>query len=335
MSATKTPGRGRIYGSITETIGDTPLVRLDKLAGAHGVKATILAKLEFFNPLASVKDRIGVALIDALEAEGKITAGTTLIEPTSGNTGIALAFVAAARGIPLTLTMPETMSLERRKLLTAYGAKLVLTEGARGMSGAVARAEEIAAADPDKYVLLQQFKNPANPAIHEATTGPEIWEDTDGAVDILVSGVGTGGTITGVSRYIKGTRGKAIQSVAVEPSASPILTQTLAGEPVKPGPHKIQGIGAGFVPGVLDLSLIDAVEQVSNEDAVTYARRLAREEGIISGISSGAAVAAAVRLAQKAENAGKTIVVVLPDSGERYLSSILFEGLFNEAGLPA
>jgi cysteine synthase A len=227
------------------------------------------------------------------------------------------------------------MSLERRKLLTAYGARLVLTEGAKGMGGAIAKAEEIAASDPDKYVLLQQFKNPANPAIHEATTGPEIWDDTDGAIDILVSGVGTGGTITGVSRYIKQTKGKAIQSVAVEPTASPVLTQARAGEPLKPGPHKIQGIGAGFVPGVLDLALVDAVEQVSNEDAVLFARRLAKEEGIISGISSGAAVAVAARLAQKPENAGKTIVVVLPDSGERYLSSVLFEGLFNEAGLPA
>lgn len=323
----------KIFKDNAESIGHTPLIRLNRIV--DGARATVLAKIEGRNPAYSVKCRIGAALIDDAEKRGLLGPGKELVEPTSGNTGIALAFVAAARGIPLTLTMPETMSLERRKLLTAYGAKLVLTEGARGMSGAVARAEEIAAADPDKYVLLQQFKNPANPAIHEATTGPEIWEDTDGAVDILVSGVGTGGTITGVSRYIKGTRGKAIQSVAVEPSASPILTQTLAGEPVKPGPHKIQGIGAGFVPGVLDLSLIDAVEQVSNEDAVTYARRLAREEGIISGISSGAAVAAAVRLAQKAENAGKTIVVVLPDSGERYLSSILFEGLFNEAGLPA
>lgn len=323
----------KIFKDNAESIGHTPLIRLNRIV--DGARATVLAKIEGRNPAYSVKCRIGAALIDDAEKRGLLGPGKELVEPTSGNTGIALAFVAAARGIPLTLTMPETMSLERRKLLTAYGAKLVLTEGARGMSGAVARAEEIAAADPDKYVLLQQFKNPANPAIHEATTGPEIWEDTDGAVDILVSGVGTGGTITGVSRYIKGTRGKAIQSVAVEPSASPILTQTLAGEPVKPGPHKIQGIGAGFVPGVLDLSLIDAVEQVSNEDAVTYARRLAREEGIISGISSGAAVATAVRLAQKAENAGKTIVVVLPDSGERYLSSILFEGLFNEAGLPA
>ncbi|MCE1240497.1 MAG: cysteine synthase A [Azonexaceae bacterium] len=323
----------KIFKDNADSIGHTPLIRLNRIV--DGARATVLAKIEGRNPAYSVKCRIGAALIDDAEKRGLLGPGKELVEPTSGNTGIALAFVAAARGIPLTLTMPETMSLERRKLLTAYGAKLVLTEGARGMSGAVAKAEEIATADPDKYVLLQQFKNPANPAIHEATTGPEIWEDTDGAVDILVSGVGTGGTITGVSRYIKGRRGKAIQSVAVEPSASPILSQTLAGEPVKPGPHKIQGIGAGFVPGVLDLSLIDAVEQVSNEDAVTYARRLAREEGIISGISSGAAVAAAVRLAQKAENAGKTIVVVLPDSGERYLSSILFEGLFNEAGLPA
>jgi cysteine synthase A len=279
-----------------------------------------------------VKDRIGVAMIDDAEKRGLLGPGKELVEPTSGNTGIALAFVAAARGIPLTLTMPETMSIERRKLLVAYGARLVLTEGPKGMSGAIAKAKEIAASDP-KYVLLQQFENPANPAIHEATTGPEIWNDTDGKVDIFVSGVGTGGTITGVSRYIKKTKGKAIRSVAVEPSASPILTQKRAGQELKPGPHKIQGIGAGFVPGTLDLSLVDDIEQVTNEDAVLYARRLAREEGIISGISSGAAVAVAVRLAQKAENAGKTIVVVLPDSGERYLSSILFEGLFDAAGI--
>ena len=267
------------------------------------------------------------------EKRGLLGPGKEIVEPTSGNTGIALAFVAAARGIPITLTMPETMSIERRKLLVAYGAKLVLTEGPKGMSGAVAKAEEIAASDPDRYVLLQQFKNPANPAIHETTTGPDIWDDTEGAIDILVSGVGTGGTITGVSRFIKGTKGKAIQSVAVEPVASPILTQKRAGEPLKPGPHKIQGIGAGFVPGVLDLSLVDAVEQISNEEAVEYARRLTREEGILSGISSGAAAAVAVRLAKRPENAGKTIVAILPDSGERYLSTVLFDGLFDEKGI--
>lgn len=322
----------KIFADNSQSIGGTPLIKLNRVV--DGAKATVLAKIEGRNPAYSVKCRIGAALINDAEKRGLLGPGKELVEPTSGNTGIALAFVAAAKGIPLTLTMPETMSLERRKLLTAFGAKLVLTEGAKGMGGAIAKAEEIAASD-SKYVLLQQFKNPANPAIHEATTGPEIWNDTDGAIDILVSGVGTGGTITGVSRYIKGTKGKAIQSVAVEPTASPVLTQARAGEPIKPGPHKIQGIGAGFVPAVLDLSLVDSVEQVSNEDAVDYARRLAREEGIISGISSGAAVAAAVRLAQKPQNAGKTIVVVLPDSGERYLSSILFEGLFNEAGLPA
>jgi len=316
-----------------DSIGHTPLIKLNRVTDGAG--ATVLAKIEGRNPAYSVKCRIGSALIWDAEKRGLLGPGKELVEPTSGNTGIALAFVAAAKGIPLTLTMPETMSMERRKLLTAYGAKLVLTEGAKGMGGAIAKAEEIAASDPDKYVLLQQFKNPANPAIHEATTGPEIWDDTDGAIDILVSGVGTGGTITGVSRFIKQTKGKAIQSVAVEPTASPVLTQARAGEPLKPGPHKIQGIGAGFVPGVLDLALVDAVEQVSNEDAVAYARRLAKEEGIISGISSGAAVAVATRLARKPENAGKTIVVVLPDSGERYLSSVLFEGLFNEAGLPA
>jgi cysteine synthase A len=315
-----------------ESIGHTPLVKLNRVV--DGAKAIVLAKIEGRNPGYSVKCRLGAALIWDAEKRGLLGPGKELVEPTSGNTGIALAFVAAAKGIPLTLTMPETMSLERRKLLTAFGAKLVLTEGAKGMGGAIAKAEEIAASDP-KYVLLQQFKNPANPAIHEATTGPEIWNDTEGAIDILVSGVGTGGTITGVSRFIKQQKGKAIQSVAVEPVASPVLTQARAGEPIKPGPHKIQGIGAGFVPQTLDLSLVDAVEQVSNEEAVEYARRLAKEEGIISGISSGAAVAAAVRLAKKPENEGKTIVVVLPDSGERYLSSILFEGLFNEAGLPA
>ncbi|MFZ2161277.1 MAG: cysteine synthase A [Sideroxyarcus sp.] len=312
------------------SVGNTPLVKLNRIG--DGAKATILAKIEGRNPAYSVKDRIGVAMIDDAEKRGVLGPGKEIVEPTSGNTGIALAFVAAARGIPLTLTMPETMSIERRKLFVAYGARLVLTEGAKGMSGAVAKAKEIADSDP-KYVLLQQFENPANPAIHAATTGPEIWNDTDGKIDIFVAGVGTGGTITGVSRYLKKTRGKAIRSVAVEPAASPILTQKRAGQELKPGPHKIQGIGAGFVPGALDLSLVDDIEQVTNEDAVLYARRLAREEGIISGISSGAAVAVAVRLAQRVENTGKIIVVILPDSGERYLSSVLFEGLFDSSGI--
>jgi cysteine synthase A len=311
-------------------IGGTPLVRLTRIA--DGAPATILAKIEGRNPAYSVKDRIGAAMINDAEKRGLLGPGKEIVEPTSGNTGIALAFVAAARGIPLTLTMPETMSVERRKLLVAYGAKLVLTEGAKGMSGAIAKAKEIADSDP-KYVLLQQFENPANVAIHEATTGPEIWNDTDGNVDIFVSGVGTGGTITGVSRYFKKTRGKQIQSVAVEPTASPVLTQKRAGQPLQPGPHKIQGIGAGFVPAILDLDLVDTIETVSNEDAVLYARRLTLEEGILSGISCGAAAAVAVRLAKKPENKGKTIVVILPDSGERYLSSILFEGIFDAAGL--
>ena len=319
-----------IYADNSLSIGRTPLVRLNRVT--DGAPATVLAKIEGRNPAYSVKCRIGAALIWDAEQRGLLGPGKELVEPTSGNTGIALAFVAAARGIPLTLTMPETMSLERRKLLLAYGARLVLTEGAKGMKGAVAKAEEIAASDP-KYVLLQQFNNPANPAIHESTTGPEIWDDTAGAIDILVSGVGTGGTLTGVSRYIKNTQGKKIISVAVEPAASPVLTQTLAGSDLKPGPHKIQGIGAGFVPGVLDLSLVDAVEQVTNEEAVAFARRLTREEGILAGISCGAAAAVAARLAQRPENAGKTIVVVLPDSGERYLSSVLFEGLFDAAGI--
>ncbi len=321
-----------IYADNSVTIGHTPLVKLNRIADGAG--ATVLAKIEGRNPAYSVKCRIGAALIWDAEKRGVLGAGKELVEPTSGNTGIALAFVAAARGIPITLTMPETMSLERRKLLLAYGAKLVLTEGAKGMKGAIAKAEEIAASDP-KYVLLQQFKNPANPAIHESTTGPEIWDDSDGKIDILVSGVGTGGTITGVSRYIKKAKGKAITSVAVEPTASPVLTQTRAGEEVKPGPHKIQGIGAGFVPDVLDLSLVDQIEQVTNEEAVDFARRLAREEGILSGISCGAAAAVAVRLAKRPENAGKTIVVILPDSGERYLSSVLFEGVFDATGLAA
>ncbi len=313
------------------SIGRTPLVRLNRIA--DGAPAIILAKIEGRNPAYSVKCRIGAAMITDAGRRGLLGPGKHLVEPTSGNTGIALAFVAAARAIPLTLTMPETMSIERRKLLLAFGATLVLTEGAKGMSGAIAKAEEIAASDPGKYVLLHQFKNPANPAIHEQTTGPEIWNDTDGKIDILVSGVGTGGTITGVTRYLKHTMGRAITSVAVEPAASPILTQKRAGIELKPGPHKIQGIGAGFVPDTLDLSLVDEIEQVSNEDAVLYARRLAREEGILSGISCGAAVAAAVRQAKRPENAGKTIVVILPDSGERYLSSVLFEGMFDDKGV--
>ena len=321
------------YEDNSLSIGRTPLVRLNRIT--NGAPATVLAKIEGRNPAYSVKCRIGAAMIWDAEQRGLLGPGKQLVEPTSGNTGIALAFVAAARGIPLTLTMPETMSLERRKLLIAYGATLVLTEGAKGMSGAIAKAEEIAASDPEHYVLLQQFKNPANPAIHEQTTGPEIWNDTDGAIDILVAGVGTGGTITGVSRYLKHTQGKPILSAAVEPVASPVLTQQRAGEPIKPAPHKIQGIGAGFVPEVLDLSLVDEIEQVSNEDAIHYAHRLAREEGILAGISCGAATAAAVRIAQRPEHAGKTIVVVLPDSGERYLSSVLFEGVFDAKGLAA
>ncbi|HJT51046.1 MAG TPA: cysteine synthase A [Nitrosospira sp.] len=307
----------------SQSIGRTPLVRLNRIM--DGASATVLAKIEGRNPAYSVKCRIGAAMIEDAERRGQLSPGKELVEPTSGNTGIALASVAAARGIPLTLTMPETMGLERRKLLVTYGAKLVLTEGARGMKGAVAKAEEMVASNPDRYLLLQQFSNPANPAIHERTTGPEIWDDTEGAIDIFIAGVGTGGTITGVSRYIKGTKKKAITSVAVEPSASPVLSQYRAGEPLKPGPHKIPGIGAGFVPENLDLSLVDDIQQVSNEEALLYARRLAREEGIISGISCGAAVAVAANYAKRWENAEKTIVVILPDSGERYLSSILFE----------
>ena len=321
----------RWYEDNSLSIGRTPLVRLNRIT--DGAPATVLAKIEGRNPAYSVKCRIGAAMVWSAERQGLLGPGKQLVEPTSGNTGIALAFVAAARGIPLTLTMPETMSLERRKLLIAYGATLVLTEGARGMSGAVAKAEEIATADPQRYVLLHQFKNPANPAIHEQTTGPEIWNDSHGEIDIFVSGVGTGGTITGVSHYIKNIKHKPIVSVAVEPTASPILTQHRAGEPLKPAPHKIQGIGAGFVPEVLDFSVIDQIEQVSNEEAINYARRLAREEGILAGISCGAAVAAAARLAKRPENAGKTLVVILPDSGERYLSSVLFEGIFDAKGL--
>jgi cysteine synthase len=322
----------QIFSDNALSIGRTPLVKLNRVVGHGG--ATVLAKIEGRNPAYSVKCRIGAAMVWDAEQRGLLGLGKEIVEPTSGNTGIALAFVAAARGIPITLTMPDTMSIERRKLLLAYGAKLVLTEGAKGMKGAIAKAEEIAASDPNRYVLLQQFNNPANPAIHETTTGPEIWQDTVGKIDILVAGVGTGGTITGTTRYLKKTQGKAIWSVAVEPSASPVLTQTRMGLEVKPAPHKIQGIGAGFVPGVLDLSLIDQIEQVSNEDAIAFARRLAREEGILCGISCGAAAAVAVRLAQQPQHAGKTIVVVLPDSGERYLSSALFDGMFDAAGNP-
>ncbi len=321
------------FNDNSQSIGHTPLVRLNRIT--DGAPATVLAKIEGRNPGYSVKCRIGAAMVEDAERRGLLGPGKELVEPTSCNTGISLAFVAAARGMPLTLTMPETMSLERRKLLLAYGARLVLTEGARGMKGSIEKAEEIVASDPGRYVLLQQFKNPANPAIHEQTTGPEIWNDTDGAVDIFVAGVGTGGTITGVSRYLKKTRGKAIVAVAVEPSASPVLTQQRAGEPLQPAPHKIQGIGAGFIPENVDLSLVDEIEQVSNEEAILYAHRLAREEGIISGISCGAAVAAAVRQAKRPENAGKTIVVILPDSGERYLSTILFENVFDAQGLAA
>ncbi len=312
------------------SIGRTPLVRLNRIH--DGAPATILAKIEGRNPGYSVKCRLGAAMVWDAEKRGVLGPGKELVEPTSGNTGIALAFVAAARGYPLTLTMPDTMSIERRKLLLAYGAKLVLTEGARGMRGSIAKAEQIVASDPGRYVLLQQFSNPANPAIHERTTGPEIWEDTEGAVDVFVAGVGTGGTITGVSRYLKHARQKPILSVAVEPELSPVLTQTRAGVPLEPAGHKIQGIGAGFVPDVLDLDLVDRIETVSNEDAISYARRLSREEGILSGISSGAAVAAAIRIAREPQYRGTTIVTVLPDSGERYLSSTLFEGMFDSQG---
>ncbi len=310
------------YQDNSQSIGNTPLVKLNRITGA--TNARVLAKIEGHNPSYSVKCRLGAALIWDAEQRDKLTSGVTIVEPTSGNTGIALAFVAAARGYKLKLTMPETMSLERRKVLQAFGAELVLTEGAKGMAGAVAKAEEIAASDPQHYFLPQQFKNPANPAIHEKTTGPEIWKQTGGAIDVLVSGVGTGGTITGVSRFIKQSQGKKILSVAVEPRESPVITQKLAGQELKPGPHKIQGIGPGFIPDTLDLSLIDRVEQVDSTEAVAFARRLAREEGILSGISSGAATAAAVRLAGQPEFDGKTIAVVLPDAGERYLSTVLF-----------
>ncbi len=314
------------YQDNSFSIGRTPLVRLTRVT--DGAPATLLGKVEGRNPAYSVKCRIGASMIWDAEKRGVLKPGKELIEPTSGNTGIALAFVAAARGYPITLTMPETMSLERRKVLGVFGAKLVLTEGSRGMAGAIAKAQEIMASDPDRYIMPGQFDNPANPEIHVKTTGPEIWEDTDGKIDVFIAGVGTGGTITGVSRYIKQVKGKPIITVAVEPTGSPVITQTLHGDPIKAGPHKIQGIGAGFVPANLDLSLIDRVELVTNEESIEMARRLAREEGILSGISCGAAVAAAVRLAKEEQFRGKTIVTVLPDSGERYLSSMLFEGMF-------
>ena len=314
----------RIYQNNPLSIGNTPLVRLNRVVGS---KATVLAKIEGRNPSYSVKCRIGAAMIADAESRGLLRPGVGIVEPTSGNTGIALAYVAAAKGYELTLTMPETMSLERRRVVAMLGAKLVLTPGAEGMPGAIRRAEELAAANPSAFYMPQQFKNPANPAIHEATTGPEIWNDTDGQVDAIVAGVGTGGTITGISRYLKHTRGKSIVSVAVEPAASPVISQHLAGQPLQPGPHKIQGIGAGFIPETLDVSLLDRVEAVGNDEAIEFARRLAREEGILAGISSGAAAAAAARIAELPEFAGKTIVVILPDAGERYLSSALYEGI--------
>ena len=315
----------RIYEDNSQSIGNTPLIRLNHVT--RGAGATVLAKIEGRNPAYSVKCRIGANMIWDAEERGVLKPGVEIIEPTSGNTGIALAYVAAARGYTLTLTMPETMSIERRRVLAALGANLILTPGAEGMKGAIARAEEIAASDPQRWFIPQQFKNPANPAIHEKTTGPEIWNDTDGGIDVLVSGVGTGGTISGVSRYIKKARGKNITSVAVEPKESPVISQKLAGEELKPGPHKIQGIGAGFIPDTLDLSLVDRVEQVESGEAIEFAQRLAREEGLLVGISGGAAALAAVRLANREEFAGKTIVVVIPDLAERYLSTALFEGI--------
>jgi cysteine synthase A len=299
----------------------------------QGCKGEVIAKLESFNPCGSVKDRIGFSMIEAAEKAGLIREDTVILEPTSGNTGIALAFICAAKGYPLVLTMPDTMSEERIHLLRMFGAEVILTAGTEGMTGAVRTAEEMASKD-SRYFIPQQFKNPANPEIHFKTTGPEIWEQTNGGIDVLVSGVGTGGTITGVSRYIKGEKKKKIISVAVEPVESPVISQRLAGKELKPGPHKIQGIGAGFIPDILDLSVVDRVEQVTSEEAIEHARRLSREEGILSGVSCGAAIAVALRLARMKEFEGKTIVAVLPDSGERYLSGILFEGVFDEAGLP-
>ena len=321
-----------IYTNNSLSIGQTPLVQLNRITS--GCAARVLAKIEGRNPAYSVKCRIGAAMVTQAEQDGLLGPGKELIEPTSGNTGIALAFVAAAKGIPLTLTMPDTMSLERRKLLTAYGAHLVLTDGTLGMAGAIATAQAMANSDPHRYVLLQQFSNPANPQIHHDTTGPEIWKDTAGQVDVLVSGVGTGGTITGVSRYIKTTLGMPLLSVAVDPASSPVISQTMAGEQPQPGPHRIQGIGAGFVPGNLDLSLVDRVETVEDDAAIVMAQRLAREEGILAGLSCGAAVCAAISVAREDTMRGKVIVVVLPDSGERYLSTALFEGFFDDQGLP-
>lgn len=313
------------YADNSLSIGRTPLIKLTRIV--DGAKATVLAKIEGRNPAYSVKDRIGAAMVWDAEKRGVLKPGIEIVEPTSGNTGIALAYVAAARGYKITLTMPETMSLERRRVLAAFGAKLVLTPGPEGMKGAINKATEIYESDKLHYFLPQQFDNPANPEIHEKTTGPEIWNDTGGQIDVLVSGVGTGGTLTGVSRFIKNSKGKKITTVAVEPTVSPVIKQTMAGEPLTPAPHKIQGIGGGFVPKNLDLSLVDRVEHVTNEEAVEYARRLTREEGILSGISCGAAAAVAVRLAKQPEFAGKTIVTVLPDSGERYISTVLFEGI--------
>lgn len=321
-----------IFTNNSLSIGQTPLVQLNRLTAGCG--ARVLAKIEGRNPAYSVKCRIGAAMVAQAERDGLLGAGKELIEPTSGNTGIALAFVAAAKGIPLTLTMPESMSLERRKLLTAYGANLVLTDGKLGMAGAIATAQAMANSDPHRYVLLQQFSNPANPQVHHDTTGPEIWKDTDGRIDVLVSGVGTGGTITGVSRYIKQTLGMPLTAVAVEPASSPVIAQTMAGEQPRPGPHRIQGIGAGFVPGNLDLSLVDRVEAVEDEAAIVMAQRLAKEEGILAGLSCGAAVSAAISIAREDSMRDKMIVVVLPDSGERYLSTSLFEGFFDDQGLP-
>jgi cysteine synthase len=317
---------GSIYPDNSFSIGRTPLVRLNKVT--DGATATILAKIEGRNPAYSVKCRIGAAMIWDAEKTGKLKPGMEIIEPTSGNTGIALAYVGAARGYKVNLTMPETMSIERRKVLKMLGADIILTEGPKGMKGAIAKAEEVLKSNPSRYFMPQQFENPANPGVHETTTAVEIWNDTDGNMDIFVAGVGTGGTITGVTRYFKKTRGKNIISVAVEPSHSPVLTQTRNGEELKPGPHKIQGIGAGFVPKILDLSLVDRIEQVTNDEAIEMARRLANQEGILSGLSCGAAVAAAIRIAKEPESVGKTIVVILPDAGERYLSTVLFEGLF-------